>query len=158
MAKTLNTEKPVFKIEKKHAWRDRLINIVELSLLALVVIGTVVWVLLSSNFSPTNLINNLSETIKPKVSTQSSNQKSTVEDEIRKLFKESIILEIDQVVRTEEGDYEIKCKQGQIVYFSKEKSIGEQVSTLQTLLAKAKIEGKNLKKADFRFAKIVVEY
>ena len=57
-----------------------------------------------------------------------------------------------------ENDISVKAKNGPTILFSTKKSLTDQVSTLQTLLTKAKIDNKAIKKVDFRFEKIVVEY
>ena len=49
-------------------------------------------------------------------------------------------------------------KTGVTIFFSKEKNFRESISTLQTLLAKAKIDNKTVKQVDFRFDKIIVKY
>ncbi len=158
MDKRINPQKPVFKVKQKHAWRDKFIRSVELGLVFLVVIGTIVWLLLSSNFSFDKLFGDISTVLKPKIASESATKNLSNEEKIKKFLSEKHLVEVASISKTKEEDFEIKSKNGQTIVFSKEKSIEEQVSTLQTLLAKAKIEGKSLKKADFRFSKIVVEY
>lgn len=68
------------------------------------------------------------------------------------------ILEVDRIERTSENDLLLFSKNGVVVFFDDQKSLDDQVATLQTLLTKARIDNKALKKVDFRFEKIVVEY
>jgi len=158
MNKRINSQRPVFTVEKKHAWRDRFIRSVEIILVAAVALGTGVWLLVSSNFSFEGLLGGLTSSLSPRTSTSSAVRDLSPEDKIRALIQEEHLLEIASVTKTPQGDFEVKSKSGQLIIFSQEKNLEEQVSTLQNLLAKAKIEGKGLKKADFRFSKIVVEY
>lgn len=53
---------------------------------------------------------------------------------------------------------EIRSDEVPLILFSRQKEIGEQTRSLQTVLQKYKIEGKMLKKIDLRFDKVVVEY
>lgn len=149
---------PVFKINKKHAWRSNLLNLVEVGLIILVIAGTFVWLLVASRFSFSGVINTLSRTLKPQATFESTPKYQTAESELRAAIENEKVFEIDSITKTSEGDFSVKAKSNLTVIFSAGKSFSEQVSTLQTLLAKARIESKTLKKVDFRFAKIVVEY
>src|SRR3989344_8750702 len=158
MQKKIYSEKPVFKVENKHAWRDKFIRIIEIGLVVIVIAGTIVWLLLASHFSFARLFASLGNSIKPKVTSNSATRNLSDVEELKKLLSERKLVDINSVEKTNEGSFQVKSKSGEIFIFSHEKNLEEQVSTLQTLLAKAKIEGKSLKKADFRFSKIVVEY
>lgn len=158
MQKKSYLEKPVFKVEKKHAWRDKFIRGVEVGSLVVVVIGTFVWLLISSNFSFEALFAGLGNELKPKIASNSVTKNLSVADTLKKLLTEKRLADVSSIEKTTEGDFQVKSSSGQIFIFSHEKNLDEQVSTLQTLLAKAKIEGRSLKKVDFRFSKIAVEY
>lgn len=53
---------------------------------------------------------------------------------------------------------EVTDRTGLIVLFGKETAINQQLSSLQSLLTKSRIESKRLKRVDLRFNKIAVEY
>ena len=158
MQKKLYSEKPIFEVKKKHAWRGKFIRGVEIAALVLVVLGTIAWLLLSSNFSPNKLFANLANVLKQKIASEEAKKKLSKIEQLNWQLKEKKLFEVKSVEETAEGDFQVKSAKDQVVFFSREKNFDEQVSTLQTLLAKAKIEGKGFKKADFRFSKVVVEY
>jgi hypothetical protein len=57
------------------------------------------------------------------------------------------------------GEYlTVQTRQGTVLFISSEKSLDDQVRTLQTLLAKARIDKRELAIVDFRFDKLVVSY
>ncbi len=158
MEKKLFPEKPIFKVKKKHAWRDRFIRGIEICALVLVILGTIVWLLFSSKFSLTDFVKNLGNSLKPKIASESARKNLSEVDQIKKLLEGKKLFDINSIEKTKEGDFQVNSMKGETFIFSNEKNLEEQVSTLQTLLAKAKIEGKSLKKVDFRFSKVVVEY
>jgi len=158
MQKKIYSEKPVFKVQKKHAWRDKFIRIIEIGLVVVVISGTVVWLLLSSNFSFEKLFKTFGNSVKPKITSNSATRKLSDEEKLKQLFSERKLIDVSSFEKTKEGDFQVSSKSGEVFIFSHEKNLDEQVSTLQTLFAKAKIEGKSLKKVDFRFSKIVVEF
>lgn len=149
---------PVFSVDKKHAWRDQLLRWVGLGLVGLVLVGTVGWLLVSSNFSAGKTFENLVQQLKPEVSKKQEIKIASKEEELKLLIEKSKALEIESLTKTAEGDLSLKAKSGPQVIFAVEKSLTDQVATLQNLLTKAKIDNKALKKVDFRFEKIVVEY
>jgi hypothetical protein len=59
----------------------------------------------------------------------------------------------------EEGSnyYVLELDQGQIVIISKNKDIGEQLSSLQLIQSRLKIEGRDFKSLDMRFAQPVIK-
>lgn len=158
MAQENKPSVPVFTIEKKHAWRDILLRWVGLALVLIVLLGTVVWYLVASNFSFEKTFESLVERLKPEVKKEQKIEVTRPEQELSALIEKDKVIEIESLKRTSEGDLTVKAKSGPVIIFAIEKSLTDQVATLQTLLTKAKIDNKALKKVDFRFEKIVVEY
>lgn len=153
-----NRSVPVFSVKKKHAWRGNLITLVEIILIIIVVAGTIVWLLIANHFSLNSFLKNLRKSVQPQATFESKPKIQSKEDELKSLINNDNVLEISSLIKTPEGDLQITSQNGPSVNFSSKKSLQQQVSTLQTLLAKAKIDNKPLKKVDFRFSKIVVEY
>lgn len=147
----------VFEVKKKHSWRGRLLKVFEIALIAIVLFGTVVWLLIQSHFSVNNFVRQISEKLRPEVSTPNTRELKSAKDALRKSIESQKAFEIETISEVTEG-YEVRLKHNAIVIFSNLKDFGQQVTTLQTLLAKAKIDNKTIKKVDFRFEKIVVQY
>ena len=95
---------------------------------------------------------------KPKaiISPLSQNQISSTEI-IEKKLKEN---EISHVSLSTQKDlnYLIKLKDGGEVVLDKGKNIDEQLDSLQLILSQLKIEGKTLKRLDFRFEKPIITF
>ena len=149
---------PVFNVKKKHAWRDQILRWVSILMLVLVLLGTLVWILLSANPPFEKIINDVLSRIKPEIKKETKIKTNSKEEELRNLIENDKVLEIETLANTVENDISVKAKNGPTILFSTKKSLTDQVSTLQTLLTKAKIDNKAIKKVDFRFEKIVVEY
>lgn len=153
-----NKAVPIFQVEKKHGQRNRLLRFFEVLVIFLVVIGTIVWVLAANKFSFGDFVADIADKIRPKTSTSAPTRQLSKEEQIRQLVSKNSLFEIVSTTKTAEGDFEVLAKDGLIVVFSGIKDLEQQLSTLQTLLTKAKIDNKSLKKVDFRFDKTVVVY
>lgn len=57
-----------------------------------------------------------------------------------------------------DNSFEVKLKDGGVVILSSKKDIGSQISSLQLILSRLTIEGKELKTLDFRFDNPVVSF
>ena len=77
---------------------------------------------------------------------------------VKNLIDEYKIFEVGSVRESGNDSLEVTSKNNILVIFSLKKDLSGQVRTLQTVSTKAKIENRNLKKVDFRFEKIIVEY
>lgn len=148
---------PVFQVKKKHSWRANLIRVLEILLIIVVLLGTLVWYLLQSHFSLNNFLHSLQQTLTPKIEQKTQAKQQLARDQLKQSIQNSRVFEIDAINEVSDG-YEVRAKGGLVVVFSKEKDFDETISTLQTLLAKAKIDNKTIKRVDFRFDKIIVEY
>lgn len=149
---------PFFSVKKKFSWKDRVIKFLELGLIVLVIIGTLFWLLVSSHFSFNKFFSVVVNNVKPKISSSSAQKVTSDEDKIKQLLKTSGVMQVVSVTKFPEGYLEVHSKEGLVVYFSLAKNLQDEVTTLQTLASKAKIDNKSLKIVDFRFNKIVVQY
>lgn len=61
-------------------------------------------------------------------------------------------------IEPDQDGAKVELGNGTEVWFSEEKDLNEQIRSLQTLFSKATIENKQLKKVDFRFSKVIIEY
>ena len=155
--KKSNKSVPVFQVKKKHSWRGRLVRLLEVLLIVLVLLGTLVWYLVSSHFSFNNFFKSASQLLSIKVEKTKVIKQQTDQEKLKTAIEESKVFEIESI-KGVQGGFEVKSKIGLIVDFSKEKDFDESIRTLQTLLAKAKIDNKTVKQVDFRFDKIIVKY
>ncbi len=148
----------VFTVKKKHAWRSQLLRFIGTGLILLVLVGTVAWLVVSANFSLSQFLSKQLQSLKPEVREQEMKKTATKEEQLSALVDKDKVVEIDSITKTPEEDLLLKAKNGPVVFFAARKSLTDQVATLQTLLTKAKIDNKALKKVDFRFDKTVIEY
>ncbi len=155
--KKSNKSVPVFQVKKKHSWRGRLVRLLEVLLIVLVLFGTLVWYLMQSHFCFNNFFVSVSERLSIKVEQPKGKKEQTDQEKLKSTIVESKVFEIESIKNAQEG-FEVKSKTGLTVFFSKEKNFDESIRTLQTLLAKAKIDNKTVKQIDFRFDKIIVKY
>lgn len=149
--------RPLFQVEKKHSWRGRLVRLLEIFLIGLVLVGTLIWYLWQSHFSFGNFLDSVKQVLTPKIEQKKQDKVLTSKDRLKRLIEDNHVFEIVTIEEVPDG-FEVKAKDGLVVVFSKEKDFSETISTLQTLLAKAKIDNKSIKHVDFRFDKIIVEY
>ncbi len=63
-----------------------------------------------------------------------------------------------KIEMTHDAFLQITLRSGGTVLLDKKKDIDSQISSLQRLISSLTIKGRNYKKIDFRFEKIVVEY
>jgi hypothetical protein len=148
----------VFTVEKKHAWKEVLLRYTGVSLILLVIVGTITWFLVSANFRFDKVFSAAVSVLKPQVNEQEKVNKLSKEEEVKGLIEKDSLFQVSELAKTSEGDIVLTAKEGFAVIFAVEKSLTDQVATLQTILSKARIDNKALKKVDFRFDKTVVEY
>lgn len=84
------------------------------------------------------------------------NQTSKIES-YQTAFKNAKISFISISLNTD-NSLEVKLKDGGVVILSSKKDIGSQISSLQLILSRLTIEGKQLKILDFRFDNPVVSF
>lgn len=92
----------------------------------------------------------------PIINPLSKNQVSTTDIVEKKLKTEKI--EYTSFVTNKDLNYIIKLKSGAEVIIDQDKNIEEQLSSLQLILKQLKIEGKTLKRLDFRYQKPIITF
>lgn len=101
-----------------------------------------------------NIFNNQTEIVSPLAN-------PTKIDKLKDKLKEKGI-EIDwrseKENKIENKKWEMRLKNGESVIFSLEKDIDEQINSLQMILKRFKIEGRQFEKIDLRFEKPVITY
>ena len=146
-----------FVAPKTHR-RKRLIRVViEVSVIVAVLLGTILSLVRFSNFSFEKAGEKLLNTVSLREPTYKTSKETTFEEKIEQLI-DGKILDIVSIEETKEGNFEIKSKEGVVVVVSGNKDLDFQARTLQTLLAKAKIDKRQVVLVDFRFDKLVVRY
>lgn len=147
----------MFEVKKKHSWRGNLIRFLEITLIIMVILGTSVWFLKGSNFSINKFIGDLNNKLSPKLEKKNNQVQKSSKESLKEIIEAEKVFEIESINEVQKG-LEVKSKKSIIVIFSNEKDFLNQVRTLQTLLAKAKIDNKSVRRVDFRFEKLIVQY
>ena len=135
-------KKTVTKREKKKDARKRLIIFIFFLLLISL---NLVFVYKTFIEKPDSILNPLS-----------SNQVSSTEEIGEKLKTKKIAFA--EIESQKDLTYLVKLKGGGEVIFDPNKDIDEQLASLQLILSQLKIEGKALKRLDFRFEKPVITF
>lgn len=146
----------VFIAPRIHS-RTRSIRLtIEILILVLVLTGTIFSLLAPSNFSPHQGLENLKGLVSLKK--QNLETKSPSFEERAKVLIDKKLFDIASSEKSADDFLTIQSKEGLVVILSNQKDLEFQVRTLQTLLSKAKIEGKAVALVDFRFGNLVVRY
>ncbi len=87
----------------------------------------------------------------------SSSQKKLSAHEVKDMLRKKSIPVLDIISETDQA-LRLKLGKGEEVVFSRTKDIEEQVSSLQLMLSRFTIEGKQVSLIDFRFDKPVVVF
>ena len=130
----------------------------EILLVLLVLIGTAFGILKLIEFSPSNFIQQHIYKLSPvtPLSKVDEVDKSRTQLIIESLPKE--VFELGKVQDESLQELRLLSNQGTLAIFSLEKDADFQLTTLQNLLTKAKINKKRVKSIDLRFDKAVVVY
>ena len=146
-----------FVVPKTHR-RQKLIRVaIEVSVIVSVFVGTILSLVRFSNFSFEEATEKFLNTISLREPTYKTVKETTFGGKIEQLINGKV-LNVVSIEETKEGNFEIKSKEGVIVVIAENKDLEFQARTLQTLLAKAKIEKRQVALVDFRFDKLVVRY
>lgn len=149
-------EKKLFSLQRKNRTNTLLFNLVVILLLLFVLISTLAPLLSSLGVSMLHAI----DTIKTNL-TYGQAVVNPLEPSFSDQIKEKVdpsIFEIKEFKGIDNYSIEVTSTQGVIALFGIEKDLGNQVSSLQTLLVKSRIEAKRVKRIDLRFNKTIVEY
>jgi len=139
--------------KKKRKWRQT----VEITIVAMVVVGSLFTFFQFNDISVDQSISKLREVFKIQREIPTTNTEVSFEDRIKTVF-EGKILKITSIDDSNDKFVTIKSKEKVTVVISTSKDMEEQAQTLQNVLTKAKIESKSVSLVDFRFDKLVVRY
>lgn len=147
---------PIFSPGEVHRPKRRFFYLIEVFLVILVLGGTTAAFVSFKGGAIGNFFRSLPARFTPQQEEKKQTPQVSFEDQLKiELAKAS--LNFDRFEKTNEGNYLVVIGKSNI-FFNQSKDSASQVSTLQTLLSKAKIEGRQVKKVDFRFEKLIVEY
>jgi hypothetical protein len=146
-----------FSAGKVHTPRLRFLRWLEGFLILLVLVGTALLFLNRKEISLQEILRRVPATLSPKQASVSSPLETSFEDSL--LAELGLVsIEVQKSEPTAEGNLLVTSKDKTQFYFDTKKDPASQVRTLQTVLAKARIESKKIRRVDFRFEKLVVEY
>jgi len=154
--KLKNDPQQVFVAPKVHGRVRNIRLIIEILLLVVVIIGTAFSLFASSDFSLAAGVEKLKTVVSLKKQSSPAG-KLSAEERVRALIDKKL-LNITSLEGSGAGFTTIRSLEGVTVIISNQKDLENQARALQTLLSKAKIEGKVVDLVDFRFDKIVVHY
>jgi molybdopterin-binding protein len=151
-----NNPTKVFTPQKPHSSAKKILLFIEILSLVLVATGTFIFFFRQSDFSFQNMWRRVlaAATLKKQ---NLSHPGLSFEGQVRDAI-DGKVLSIVSIESQGGGFVTIRSKEGVEVIFSSSKDLNFQVSTLQTLLSKAKIEQRVVLLVDFRFDKLVVRY
>ena len=146
----------VFAAPKTHSKLRNIRLAIEILILIVVTAGTILSLLAPGNFSFQKGLENLRGLVGLKKQNLVQTEASFEERVASAVDKK--ILNITSLEKSTEGFVTIKSAEEVTVVLSSQKDLDSQTRTLQTVLSKAKIEGREVSLVDFRFDKIVVRY
>ncbi len=146
------------ELKKPHTKAKKTLFYVEILLMFLVVAGTVFGILKLVEISPSDIIQRNINKVSPvsPIPKVEDLGKSKTQIIIEALPKE--VFEIKKVQEESVGELRLLSTQGTLAIFSLDKEADSQLTTLQNLLTKAKINNRTVKSIDLRFDKAVVVY
>ncbi len=146
-----------FQVTQIHKPKANLLRLFEILIILAVMGGTIFLFFNHRQVSWQGIVSSFQSLLTPKQATSSSKKEISFEDRLLSdLAKNSF--KVKSYSLTQESNYLIVIDQGTKIYFDSKKDSASQVRTLQTLVAKARIEDRQLRRVDFRFEKPVVEY
>src|SRR3989344_7762773 len=149
-----NLPDKLFKPAKPNTKIKTVLRVVEIILVLLVIAGTIGLVNVNSGRF-LNFLEKRKSALFPRVQIVSPIKEAGFQEKLIRSLPKGIFDPV-KTTETKEGNLQVTSKQSITAIFSKEKDIAFQVSTLQTILIKAKIDKKKVKTIDFRFEKVVV--
>jgi hypothetical protein len=147
---------PIFSPGEIHRPKLRFLKLVEVLLIVLVLGGTTAAFINFKGDAVKNFFQSLPSKFSPQQEKKEVEVPVSFEDQL-KINLVAASLKADTFQKTTEGDFLVGIGKTNI-FFDDGKDSASQVSTLQTVLSKAKIEGRQIKKVDFRFENVVVEF
>jgi hypothetical protein len=145
-------------LEKPNTKAKKILLLVEITLVLLVISGTAYGSVKFFNFSPIEYFQDNVYKVSPKSPIPPPQTKVKDKgDEIIEALPEDLFT-FKSVEGKTKDELRIVSKQGTLAIFSLGKNVDLQLSTLQSLLTKAKINKKKVKRVDLRFDKVVIVY
>ena len=146
-----------FIAPKTHEKKKRIRLAVEFLLISSVLVGTILGLIRFGEFSFGDTAAKLRSVVSLRMPVLEVTGEATFEEKIKKLIDKKV-LEIASIEKTSEGNFKIRSHAEVVVIIAANKDLEIQAKTLQTLLAKAKIDNEQVALVDFRFDKLVVRY
>ncbi len=150
-------EKKLFSLQRKNRTKDLLFNLVVAVLLLFVLISTISPLLGSIGVKILHGLENVKNNLSPQKMVAVNPLAPSFKDQVKEKV-DPAIFEIKDFKEIDAYSLEATSFQGVVAVFGTHQSLDDQVSSLQTLLAKSRIEAKQVKKIDLRFNKTIVEY
>lgn len=144
-------------IPKIHKEKRRWRLIIEFLFIGVVVVGSLVTFLQFKGISYERTFEKFMGVFSIQREKSLAKPEISMKEKIQDIFDKKI-LKITSIDDSNEEYITIKSKEKTTVVLSTTKDLEEQSKTLQSVLAKAKIEGKSVSLVDFRFEKLVVRY
>ncbi len=146
------------ELKKPNTKAKKILLLVEILLILMVIAGTAFSLIKFLNFSPTEYFQDNIYKVAPKspIPIPQTRVKDK-EDEIIEALPEELFT-LKSIESNTQDELRIISKQGTLAIFSLGKNVDSQLSTLQSLLTKAKMNKKKVKKIDLRFDKVVIVY
>ncbi|MEX0621727.1 MAG: hypothetical protein WD187_01950 [Candidatus Woykebacteria bacterium] len=144
-------------VSKTHTKKRRIVLAFEVLLVVLVVVGTGFSFLKFNNFSVVDLSSRIKGVLSLKKEARRGEDQISQKKKILNLIDKKI-LSVTNIEESRENFFIVQTKEKVKVIISTDKNLQDQARALQNVLAKAKIEGKDVSLVDFRFEKLVVRY
>jgi hypothetical protein len=155
--KTKTALAPEFRINKANRRKTKLFHVLVFLLLGFVLIGTASPFVARLSVKLTQVV----ETIRGNLAFEKKEAIEPLAPSFRNQIKEKVdpaVFEIKEFKEIDDYSLEAVDSRGVSAIFGNQTDLQNQVSSLQTLLVKSRIEAKKVKKIDLRFNKTVVEY
>lgn len=146
-----------FSTQRVNKKKNSLFNILVGLILTVVVVGTLSPWVIRFSFSIRVLLDNFTANIAPQKIEALTPIAPSFTDQIRSKI-DPTVFNIKEIKEVDAFTLEITSQDNIIAVFSSQNEVENQISSLQTILAKSRIESKPVKKIDLRFNKTVVEY
>ena len=156
--KFIKKKENVVDLKKPNLKARRVLRIVEITLILFVVLSTIFGLVRISRFSPSDFWDERFSKISPKILEPNAlAEKNDRSDQIiRNLPKE--LFTFKKLEKKTDTDLVVTSQQGTTALFSLTKNLDFQLTTLQNILTKAKINKRKVAKVDLRFDKVAVVF
>ena len=156
--KFIKKRENVVDLKKPNLKARRTLRIVEIALILFVVLSTIFGLVRISRFSPSDFWNEHFSVVSPKILEPNAPAEDNDRSDqiIRNLPKG--VFTFKKLEKKTDTDLVITSQQGTTALFSLMKDPDFQLTTLQNILTKAKINKRNVDKVDLRFDKVAVVF